>query len=202
MISWLQVSYPTGWLLLGIPFYALPRRAGVRGDSRVDADIPGDQPGRVGQSLQPGQDHRPHPGPLPTAEQPIDRQPRPIYRRHVMPRCASTHLPADPIDELPSGPRRRAARLLPDQQERLQHRPLRVGQIEPPRHHHAGHEVSGVLIVLVDDRSTGDLFYLTNNTPTQPSPEGKLAGQKRPRWSPWPARRRSGPAGRSTTCSG
>jgi hypothetical protein len=30
-------------------------------------------------------------------------------------------------------------------------------------------EVSGVLIVLVDDRSTGDLIYLINDTPIHPN---------------------------------
>lgn len=139
------------------------------GDGRVDADIPRDQPGSVGVGLQPGQDRCPDPSPLPTAKQPVNRLPRPIDRRDVSPRRACSHSPANPIDELPFGPLRWAAQLLPNRQQRFQHRPLRVGQVEPPRHRYGGHEVSGVLIVLVDDRSTGDLDYLINDTPTRRS---------------------------------
>lgn len=151
-------------------------RAGDRG---VDTDIPGDLPGRVRERLQPSQDRRPDPGPLPTTKQPVDRLPRPIDRRHITPGRASTHPPPDPVDKLPSAPPRRATWPLPDRQQRFQYRPLRVSQVKPPRHHYAGHEVSGVLIVLVDDRSTGDLTYLINDTPTQPPPKQTSRSQLR-----------------------
>ena len=51
------------------------------------------------------------------------------YRRHVPPRRAGPHPPPDPVNELPLRPLRRAARLRPGRQHRLQHRPLLIGQI-------------------------------------------------------------------------
>jgi hypothetical protein len=45
-----------------------------------------------------------------------------------------------------------------DGQQRFQHHPLRVGQVEPRRHRYAGH-----------------LIYLINDTPTRPPPTS--AGQ-------------------------
>lgn len=138
------------------------------GHGGVDTDIPGDHPCGVSAGLQHRQDRCPDPGALPAAEQPIDRLPGTIDRRNVPPRGTDTCSPADPVDQLSSGPPRRAARFDPDWQERFQHRPLRVGQIEPPRHSYAGHEVSGVQVFLVVDRSTGDLTHSINDTPIPP----------------------------------
>src|SRR5439155_25900421 len=71
----------------------------------------------------------------------------------------------DPIDQLPLAPLRRPTRLLTLRQQRLQHRPLPVGQVEPPRHRYPGHEVSMQKDVLVDNPSTGDLA--TYRSPTR-----------------------------------
>jgi hypothetical protein len=44
--------------------------------------------------------------------------------------------------------------------------PLRVGQFRPPRHRNGDHEVSGLMVVLVDDPSTGPRRLSIDHTPT------------------------------------
>lgn len=83
---------------------------------------------------QPGQHRRPHPGILPPPKQPVHRLPRPVPGRDVPPRRSGADPPPDPIDELVFRPLRRSARLLTPRQQRLQQRPLHVGQIRPPRY--------------------------------------------------------------------
>jgi hypothetical protein len=62
------------------------------------------------------------------------------------------HPPAHPVNQLPLGPQRRPTRSLRGGQQRLQHRPLRVRQVEPPRHRCGVHEVSsGLRFFLVDE---------------------------------------------------
>jgi hypothetical protein len=126
---------PAGGLGLQIPPLACPGRVLVRPRHRgVHRHVPGDQPGRIGAALQGGEDLPPGAAPLPAAEQAVDRLPRPVRRRHVPPRRARPGPPPDPVDELPFHTFRRAARLLAARQQRLQHRPLRVRQVRPPRH--------------------------------------------------------------------
>ncbi len=137
------------------------------GDGGVHAHIPTDQPQRVGPALQPAQNPRPDALPLPTPEQAIDRLPMPVTVRHIPPRRPSAHPPPDPVNELPLTPLRRPTRLPTPGQQRLQHRPLRVAQVEPPRHRYPGHEVSVLMAVLVDEPSTGDLA--TCRSPTHPA---------------------------------
>jgi len=80
---------------------------------------------------------------------------RAITSRHDTPLRT---LPVDPIDQLPFAPRGRSTRPLLDGQQRLQDRPPRVGQVEPPGHRWSGHEVSPVQGgVLGKTPSTGDL---------------------------------------------
>ena len=43
-------------------------------------------------------------------------------------------------------------------------RPLRVGQVSPPCHRYGGHEVSVLMVVLVDEPSTGDLAVYRSPT--------------------------------------
>src|SRR2546421_2560428 len=89
----------------------------------------------------------------------------PVAVRPVTPRRPGRYPPPDPIDQLPLAPLRRPTRLLTLGQQRLQHRPLPVGQVEPPRHRYPGHEVSVLMAVLVDNPSTGDLA--TYRSPTR-----------------------------------
>ncbi len=79
-------SQPMVWRLDGDPagFFALPvPLCGTGGvlmgaaDGGVHADLPGDQPPRVGLGLQPGEDSLPGPIALPAPKQPIDGLPRP-----------------------------------------------------------------------------------------------------------------------------
>src|SRR5690606_27563192 len=164
----LDLAGPRRWLRLQI---RPPTGSGgvlVRpGDGGVHAHIPTDQPQRVGPALQPAQNPRPDALPLPTPEQAIDRLPMPVTVRHIPPRRPSAHPPPDPVNELPLTPLRRPTRLPTPGQQRLQHRPLRVAQVEPPRHRYPGHEVSVLMAVLVDEPSTGDLA--TCRSPTHPA---------------------------------
>src|SRR5690606_25861745 len=105
--------------------------------------------------------------PLPATKQPVDGLPRSVAGRHIPPRGTHPQPPPDPIDELPPAPLRRPA-LARSGQQRLQHRPLHVGQVEPPRHRYAGHEVSGLGFFLVDEPSTGDLAIYRSATHPQP----------------------------------
>jgi hypothetical protein len=70
------------------------------------------------------------------------RSPSAVGRRDVPPRRPGPDPPPDPVYELPSRPLRWPPWLLSARQQRLQHRPLRIGQVEPPRHRYPGHEVS------------------------------------------------------------
>jgi hypothetical protein len=129
------VGHAAGRLGLQIAPPACPGRMLVRPRDRgVHGHVPGDQPGRISAALQGGQDRPAGPVPLPAAEQAVDRLPRPVARRHVPPWRAGPGPPPDPVHELPFRPFRRAPRLLAARQVRLQHRPLRVTQVRPPRH--------------------------------------------------------------------
>lgn len=44
------------------------------------------------------------------------------------------YAPADPVDELPFGPLRRPTGSLGRRKQRFQPCPLRIGEVEPPRH--------------------------------------------------------------------
>jgi hypothetical protein len=71
---------------------AAPPLAGPSGvlvgadDGGVHADVPGDQPARVGLGLQLGEDLLPGPIALPAPKQPIDGLPGPVAGRHIPPR--------------------------------------------------------------------------------------------------------------------
>jgi hypothetical protein len=88
------------------------------GDRGVHADNPADQPGRIRQGLQRRQHPRPGPIPLPAPKQRVHRRPGP-YRSGTSRHRAPTRV-----------------------RHRLQYRPLRVGQVVPPRHRYSGHEVA------------------------------------------------------------
>ncbi len=100
------------------------------GHCRVDRHVPHDPAGRVRRCLQRGQDPRPRPVTLPPSKQRIHGCPGAVPLRHVTPGRASP----DPIDELPFRPGRRTSRTMWRGQQRLQSRPLDVGQVVPPRH--------------------------------------------------------------------
>src|SRR5439155_4841853 len=151
-----------------LQFRPLPGTGGVlmgTGDGRVNAHVPRDQTQHISPALQPGQDPRPGAITLPASVQPVHRAPMPVAVRHVTPGRPGPYPPPDPIDQLPLAPLRRPTRLLTLGQQRLQHRPLPVGQVEPPRHRYPGHEVSVLMDVLVDNPSTGDLA--TYRSPTR-----------------------------------
>jgi hypothetical protein len=140
------------------PPFPRPRRMLVRPDhGGIHRDIPGDQPRRIRPRLQAGEDSRPGPITLPGPEQPIHRRPRPVPLRHIPPRHSRPSAPADSINQLPLRPRRRPARLLPPGQQRLQHGPLRVTEVRAATDRYGRHEVSGAMVFLVVDSSTGDL---------------------------------------------
>src|SRR5690606_35073971 len=90
----------------------------------------------------------------------------------VPPGRAGSHPPPNPVNQLPLAPLGRTTcpfRLGQHRPEnRLQHRPLRVSQVEPPRRRYAGHEVSVLMVVLVDEPSTGDLTR--SGSPTRRPP--------------------------------
>jgi hypothetical protein len=66
--------------------------------------------------------------------------------------------PPDPVDQLLFRPRHRPARLLPPRQQRLQHCPLRTGQVSTAAHRYGRHKVSVKMVFLIVDSSpTGDL---------------------------------------------
>src|SRR5207248_9626162 len=118
----------------------LPGTGGVlmgTGDGRVNAHVPRDQTHRIGLTLQPGQDPRPGAITLPAPVQPVHRTPVPVTVRHVPPRRPGPYPPPDPVNQLPLAPLRRPTPLLALRQQRFQHRPLPVGQVEPPRHRYA-----------------------------------------------------------------
>jgi len=95
---------------------AAPGRSGpmlVRPRDRgVHRHLPGDRPGRIRPRLQPGHDPRPRAVPLPVAEQPVHRLPRPVPLRHIPLRRPGPGPPPDPVDELASCPLPRAPWLL------------------------------------------------------------------------------------------
>jgi hypothetical protein len=70
-------------------------------DGRVDRDIPGHVPGRVGQGLQRSQQPLPGAVALPAAEQPVNRLPGTVFRGDVAPRGAGPDPPADPVQQPP-----------------------------------------------------------------------------------------------------
>jgi len=111
----------------------------------IHTDIPADQPGGIRPHRQTGHDGHPGPTPLPAPEQPADRRPGPVNRRHIPPGRTGPHLPPDPVDELALRPLRRAACLRAGWQQRLQHRPLRIRQVRPPRHRYGSHSSTGDL---------------------------------------------------------
>lgn len=144
---------PPAVLSAGHPRCGRLRRAGGPVDRGIHAHLPGNQPGGVGSGLQPGQDHRPHPGTLPAPEQAIDG------------------LPADAVQKLALCPCRWAASFLPtgSSGSRIAHcasvrsaRPVaaRLGTRSPV-----------FLISLVVDRSTGEphLFDPSHAAPTTPT---------------------------------
>jgi hypothetical protein len=99
-------------------------------DRGIHADLPADPARRVRRRLQAGQDLIPGPIPLPPAEQPIDRLPRPITGRHIPPRRSRPHPPADPVNQLPA-PHRWPATPRRARQHPLQISPLPISQITP-----------------------------------------------------------------------
>lgn len=144
MISRLELTLAARWLGLGgtVTTGSCGVLVGAH-DRRVHTHLPADRSRRVGEDLQHFHDQPPPPAPLPPPEQPIDRRPGPVLRRHVAPGAADPGPPPDPVDELPFGPHRRAARLLRSGQQRHQPRPLGIGQVGSPGHRYAGHEVCG-----------------------------------------------------------
>ena len=82
-------------------------------DGRVDADVPHDRAGSVGECLQRRQDLCPHSAALPAPEQPVHRLPRSVPGRDVPPGGTRAGPPPDAVDGLAFRPFRRAARLLP-----------------------------------------------------------------------------------------
>ena len=123
--------HAAGRLGLQIPPLARAGRMLVRPRHRgIHADVPGDQPGRIGAPLQGGQDLPPGAVPLSAAEQAVDRLPRSVGRGHVPPRRAGPDPPPDPVNELPFRPFRRAAWLLAAR-----------------RHHAAGADHVGIQVI-------------------------------------------------------
>src|SRR4051794_32009945 len=100
--------------------------------SASDGRVPGDHPLGVGPGLQLLEDAVPGAVPLPTPEGAVDRLPRAVPLGHVPPGSTSAGTPAYAVYQLPLGVHRRPSRLLPDREQRLQLRPLRVRQIVPP----------------------------------------------------------------------
>lgn len=113
-------------------------------DRRVDADVPDNLVGGIGDALQPGQHLCPGAVALPAAEQPVDGLPGTVAVRDVPPRGADADAPADSVDELAFRPLRWTAGLRHARQQRSQTRPLRVGQVRSPRYRYAGPEVSEI----------------------------------------------------------
>ncbi|TCO55670.1 hypothetical protein EV192_10792 [Actinocrispum wychmicini] len=166
VISRFGLADPTRRLLL-VPTIG-PRTRGMLMrpiDRGIHTHIPDDQPSRIGLRLQPGDDQHPHPGSLPTPKQPI----------HGLPAAVSggTSLQGDPT---------RIRHRIPSINCRLVHfggRPgfFPTGSSGSSTAHCASvrsaRPVAATLatrspvcvIVLVDDRSTGDLVYLINDTP-------------------------------------
>jgi hypothetical protein len=64
-------------VVAGPPFAGASGRLVRPRDGGIHADVPTDQPGRIGTRLQPGQDLPPGPVALPAPKQPIDRRPWP-----------------------------------------------------------------------------------------------------------------------------
>lgn len=110
------------------------------------------------------------PAPLPGSEQPVCRLPRPIPLGHVPPWRSYPCSPTDPVDELPFHPFRWAPGPLTNRHQRLDRRPLIIGEIRTPRCRYAGHEVSGIRFVLVNEPYTGDLAHLPATTRENPTP--------------------------------
>jgi len=68
------------------------------------------------------------------------------YRAGTSRHGAGADPPPDPVDQLPPGVLPPPARLLAARQQRLQHRPLRIGQVGTAGHGYGRHEVSAVLM--------------------------------------------------------
>lgn len=167
------VGHPTGWLGLQVAVRAGTGSVLVRpGTGGVHADIPGDLAGRVGDGLQRGQDPLPGAIALPPAKQRVDRRPGAVVGRNVPPRSTNPDTPPHPVDQPAFIPQRRSPRPLARRQQRFQRCPLRVGEVEPCRHRYPVHEVSVLMVVLVDEPSTGDLTYFRSPTRRQHVPPG------------------------------
>ena len=123
---------PTWWFSLQIPFTRPGRVLVGPRDSGVHRHVPADPPGRISQALQRGHDLAPCAVSLPPTKQRIHRRPGPVLDRYVTPGRAHPHPPAHPVNQLPLGPQRRPTRSLRGGQQRLQHRPLRVRQVNRP----------------------------------------------------------------------
>lgn len=183
---------PAGWLTLEITVFAGSSGVLVGPcDRRVDAHVPRDLTGSVGQGLQRGQDLRPHPGALPPAEQSVDRLPRSISCRHLPPRCAGADAPPDSVDELAFRPFRWTAGLLWTGQQRRQPRPLGVGQVRAPLDGYAGHEVSGIQgFAWSLNPDTGDFTHSVVATLLLAPSRFKITFETRPRTPPGSTERR------------
>src|SRR5581483_389424 len=122
---------------------------------------PGDQPGGIRAGLQRGDDQRPHPGALPGAKEPVHTAPGPVTLGDIAPRSTHPHPPADPIDQSALRPDRRAPALSAHRQQRREHRPLLVGQVETGAGGYRLHSRSpvAVAVFLVDVSPTGDLTH-------------------------------------------
>jgi hypothetical protein len=137
-------GHPAGRFLLPVTVTAGTRRVLMRtADRGVHAHHPAALPSSIGVCLQHGQDRRPGAITLPAANPSVQRRPGCILRGHVPPRRPGPHPPADPVDDLPFSPPGRTTPHRRRRQRGRQHRPLRVGEIVPPRRRDAGHEVSG-----------------------------------------------------------
>jgi hypothetical protein len=121
-----SMSTPPGGSTCRSPFDAHQPRADAPAGRGIHTHIPGDQPSGLRAGLQTV--------PLPAPEQSVHRLPRPIRRRDIPPGRTDPDPPADPVDQLPFGPLGWASGSPAEGQQRFQRRPLRVGQVRPPRH--------------------------------------------------------------------
>lgn len=128
------VDEPAGRLALQVPLLRAPAACWCARQTveSTFVHVPGDQPARVGAGLQLSEDPRPGAVALPAPEQAVRGLPRPVPLRYVPPRRTRPGPPPDRVHLVPPCERGRSAALARGRQQRLQHRPLTLGQISPP----------------------------------------------------------------------
>lgn len=105
------------------------RGAVTLADRGVDVDVPGDEFLGIGLGLQLGEDPLPGAVPLPATEKVVHPGPRAVSLGHIPPRSTGTGAKPYAVDQLPSGPYRRAPWLLARGQQQFHPGPLRIRQV-------------------------------------------------------------------------